>query len=343
MTANDFAPEDPEGSDPGKELELYQRRFDMRHLIELYQRKQILGLPYELGVLPEAPPTQQTYLDLIEWGVLDNDGVLTPEAAPQFEGLIDYQWASFGTILLFNERRPVKVDLPTEFFDYGYQHAIRDVPRVTFQIGVRNDHIVTAILNGGQLQLSLDEAGHDLKSNCARVADFLMKILDPSGEWEPYPMGVPSFVLPAGAINTVLKDKELGPRPGDSEAAGTIATKIGEVMNAAGVESRTNRILDEMLRQEELARVEICLVVRSAVGKRSRWNNAVGLTFLRGKDAQGVAVSYPFTAPDGAMWITWAPATRETLATAIHAQHVLLGEATAEELFTPGKQRPDTI
>ena len=91
-------------------------RFNQKHLIELHRRGLLPTLPLELGPMPFADEDPQLWEDLLRWRIVDGTtGQLYGEAKELFAGLAEYDWATWGIVLLYNQRREVEFDIPDEF------------------------------------------------------------------------------------------------------------------------------------------------------------------------------------------------------------------------------------
>ncbi len=181
--------------------------FDQRHLIALYQRGLINELPIELGPMPVFDLGPSVDEDLKRWNIVDpSTNELTEPAQEYFAGLVGYEWAVWGIVLLYNQRKEIVSDLPDEFLQYGVQYAIRDVPRASFLIGYREGTFTTATLAAGQLALATDRArsNTDEHRNEA-VGQIIMAILDPQKQWKPYPME--RISIPATAAEALKRDR----------------------------------------------------------------------------------------------------------------------------------------
>ena len=82
--------------------------FDQRHLIALYQRGLINELPIELGPMPVFDLGPSVDEDLKRWNIVDpSTNELTEPAQEYFAGLVGYEWAVWGIVLLYNQRTEI--------------------------------------------------------------------------------------------------------------------------------------------------------------------------------------------------------------------------------------------
>lgn len=315
-----------------------ERQFDQRHLIELFNRGLVNELPYELGPMPALPGDPEIGQDLASWNVIDSRGRLTREAAQLFAGITGYSWAISGTLLLYNERRDVQAKIPDEFLQYKLQYAIRDIPRVTFLIGVLSktvegvaEPVISSIVQArGRLVIGSDHYPGTEEGAYEKVAQIVSAIVDPKGVWKPYPLA--ETAIPAATATAVAADRNTDPEQVD-EIVETTTNGLVE----AGLSAPTVRTLTEMLRRDNVANVELALTKRTAIGKKMALYNAAGVLFFIG-DTSGVAdrkllaVSYPTRAIDGQKWITYESANLDSMTRAIAAMHDGFGKADPAHL-----------
>lgn len=308
------------------------RQFDQRHLIELFNRGLINELPYELGPMPLLPGGPEIGKDLARWNVIDGRGKLTSEAAALFAGITAYSWAITGTVLLYNERRDIQAQIPDELLKYGLQYAIRDIPRVTFLIGVLSktiegvaEPVISSIVQArGRLIIGADQHPRTEEGAYQKVAQIVSAIIDPKRTWKPYPLA--ETAIPAATATAVAAD-----RNNDPERVEGIAETATAGLIDAGLSAPTVRALGELLRRDNVANVELALTKRTAIGKKMALYNAAGVLFFIG-DTSGVAVSYPTWAIDGQKWITYESANIDSMTRAIAATHTGFAKTKPEAL-----------
>lgn len=298
--------------------------FDQRHLIALYSLGLINELPTELGPMPAGEITKEITEDLHRWGIVSTStGDLTEQAREQVAGIVDYEWALSGIVLLYSERQSVEVDLPGEFLQAGIQYAIRDIPRVTFLIGYRRDTLTTLTLARGRLAVAIDRVlAHGPGGRYRDAAAIVTALLDPSRRWEPYPMD--EVAIPAATATVLASDRDADLE----EVLDTTTTTLREAQMAPP----TMRALRELLSAENVASAEIVLTRRTPQGKRRVKKNSAGVMFFDGGQKRGAVVSYPARAFDGRMWITYESATPEALTRAVTALHKTLDAASTDDL-----------
>ncbi len=300
-------------------------RFDQRHLIALNTMGLINELPVELGPMPVSEFGPEIAEDLHRWGVVDPaTGGLSAIAEEQLAGVVDYEWALSGIVLLYSERRSVEVELPQEFLQAGLQYSLRDVPRVTFLIGYRDDTLTTLTLARGHLAVAIDEVHHTAATHPEyhAAAAVVAALLDPAGNWEPYPMDEIAVPAPAARAAARLRTDDLD----------DVLDTTSDVLNDVNMAAPTTRTLHELLQADNVATAQIVLTRRTAVGKRRRKDSALGVMFFDSPAKSGTVVSYPTRAIDGKPWITYEPATPAALARGITELHAALDTATASDL-----------
>ena len=290
-------------------------RFDQRHFIELYRRGLLHTLPLELGPMPIVDLGHELWDDLIRWNVVDGrTGQLVPQAQELFAGIVDYDWALWGLVLLYNERRAITADLPEELFQYGVQYAVRDIPRVPFLIGVRDQRVVTTVVANGEMDISSDptEGPRDSVRHL-QVGRILLSLLDPQRIWEPYPMPRVSIPAPHSGDAGVI-----APRNGDPKTRKKEVRKTVSALEGAGSSASAAAVIGELLSQDNPARAEITVSRRGTTGVETAANNAIGLLFFSGTK-RGMVVSYPVRSVVGSPWVTYEAATAESVGRAIAA------------------------
>ena len=286
--------------------------FDQRHLIALYSLGLINELPIELGPMPVGEITGEITDDLRRWGIITSSGELSLQAAEQVAGIVDYEWALSGIVLLYSERQPIEVDLPSEWLDRGIQYSLRDIPRVTFLIGYRQGVLTTLTLARGHLAVAIDRVMADGPTGEYRdAAAIISALLDPSGQWGPYPMD--EVAIPAATATALAVDRDAD--------LDTVLESTVDTLREAEMGTPTVRALHDLLSAENVASTEIVLTRRTSQGKRRAKGTAAGVMFFDGDKGRGAVVSYPTRPFDVAKWITYEPATPEALTRAVTALH----------------------
>jgi hypothetical protein len=296
--------------------------FDQRHLIALYRRGAINELPLELGPMPVFDLGASVDQDLQRWNIIDSAGALSPAAEELFAGLTSWEWAVWGIVLLYNERKNIVYDLPEELVDYGVRYAIRDVPRVTFLVGYRESTFTTATMSGGRLAIASDRARSVEPDRLnASAGAIINAICDPADAWQPYPMD--QFSIPAATADALKRDRD-----------GNVDDVVGATrdgLHEAGMVRTTVNALSELLKQDNVAICQILLTRRTPQGKKTAQNSAAGIMFFTGEHT-GAVVSYPTRAMDGRQWITYESATPAALGRAIGGLHRGLDLAAPDEI-----------
>jgi hypothetical protein len=299
--------------------------FDQRHLIALYQRGLINELPIELGPMPLVDLGRNVDQDLERWNIVDSStGQLTPEAREQLAGLISYEWALWGIVLLYNERTEIVSKLPDEFVQYGVHYALRGVPRVTFLIGYRNDTFTTATLAAGRLAIANDRihGSSNPKSVHDAAGAIIAAILDPGKQWQPYPFN--EISIPSSCAESLKRYR--------TDDLDDVVEQTRDGLEVAGLTPATIRALGELLTRDNVALTQVTLTRRTHQGRLTAKNNALGVMFFVGGKT-GVVVSYPTRGLDGRQWITYEPATPDGMGRAVAALHKGLDEAPSGEIM----------
>lgn len=298
--------------------------FDQRHLIALNIMGLINELPLELGPMPAGDIGPEVADDLRRWGVVDPaTGTLTDTAREQLAGIVDYEWALSGIVLLYSERRDVEVDLPQEWLQAGLQYSLRNIPRVTFLIGYRAGTLTTLTMARGHLAVAIDPVrAPGRQPEYTDAAAVLAALLDPSGNWQPYPMD--EVAIPAAAAQAAARYR-------DDDPADVLDTTT-EILTVAKMAAPTTRALRELLAADNVASAQVVLTRRTPIGKQRLKNSAIGVMFFDGDTKSGTVVSYPTRAIDGKPWITYQSATPNALTTAVTELHTALNAATPADL-----------
>lgn len=297
--------------------------FDQRHLIALNSLGLINELPIELGPMPIGEITGEISEDLYRWGIVTPVGALSPQAAEQVAGIVDYEWALSGIVLLYSERQPIEVDLPEEFLQRGFQYSIRDIPRVTFLIGYRQNTLTTLTLARGHLAVAIDRVMADGPDGQYQDAGAIIAaLLDPTDEWAPYQMD--EVAIPAATATALAADR-------DADLDEVLESTTTTLLDAQMAQP-TVRALNELLSADNVASVEIVLTRRTPQGKRRVKRHSAGVMFFDGDKGRGRVVSYPTRAFDGRTWITYESATPDALTRAVTALHKAHDAAPAADL-----------
>lgn len=289
--------------------------FDQRHLIALYSEGLITELPHELGAFPVTDIDKQVRQDLIDWSIVDPaTNKLTPPAEEFLAGITNYEWAYSGLLLLYSERQPVTVELPEEFVQAGMQYAVRDIPRVGFLIGYRNQTLTTLVLAAGRITICADRVSHceDPAAISQSVARIILNICDPQRQWNAYPLTKVS--IPAAAATAL--------RAGRPDTAEGVQAQVGaarKILREAEMARTTTNELAELLNCENNAAAQITHTLRTPKGKATAVYNAAGLMFFTSPTSQGTVVSYPTRGADGTGWITYEPGSEQALARGLDA------------------------
>lgn len=275
--------------------------FTVNHWHWMAAKGLVPTMPVELG--PSFPhlfmSESQIAHDLRAWSALDDRGGVTAEAAAMFGAVSgDADMTLYGTVLLYAHRR-APVTLPAELEEFGLQAAVRDVPRVTFAIGMTEKEVVTALVNNTTVVFARRHRRTDLVPDAAAA---LRNLLDPGEHWAPYPMTGP-VTLPSDTVEHLAtgsdtagvldsepsddadpleRDADLGRRKRIGKAVRTTLRSAriptGAADDIAGIATATT---------DALAQV----TVRTRDVDVSRGEPAaLALAFLR---KRGVVVSYP--------------------------------------------------
>lgn len=164
--------------------------FTVSHWHWLAANEQVHQMPADLGpTLPHLFISEaQITHDLTAWSALDSSGKITDEAAQMFAAVSGTaELTLYGTVLLYAHRRE-PVELPSELKEFGLDAAVRNVPRVTFVIGVTSQEVVTALVNNDTVVFTRRHRRGELVPDTATA---LRDLLDPTADWQPNPMTGP--------------------------------------------------------------------------------------------------------------------------------------------------------
>lgn len=275
--------------------------FTVSHWHWMAAKSMVRQIPVELGpTFPHLMTSEaQIAHDLTEWGALDERGHLTDEAKEMFDTVTGHaELTVFCTVLLYAQRRePVQV--PAELKPFGVQAAVRDVPRVTFVLGVSKREVVSALINNTTVvfnrRLRRDEAAAD-------AATAVLELLDPSGDWPAFPMKAP-IILPGGVVERLAADSEASklfdsePEPDADEKIRAEAEAVRErarkaarnVLHAAKTPAGAQAVIADIAGSTTHALATLTATTQDVDVSRGE-PGALALVFLRGR---GVVASYP--------------------------------------------------
>jgi hypothetical protein len=230
---------------------------------------------------------------------LNYRGEITDEAKAMFGAVSgDADLTLYGTVLLYAHRRePVK--LPAELEELGLAAAVRNVPRVTFAIGLTDREVVTALVNNSTVVFN---RRHRRGEIVADAAETLRGLLDPGGDWAPYPMSGPVTLpgevverLATGEDTAGLIDDEPGEDAPDAEKAADaerrerVGKGVRSVLRSSRIPSGAAEDVAGIATATTDALAQVTLHDRSVDVSRGE-PAALALAFLRGR---GVVASYP--------------------------------------------------
>lgn len=298
--------------------------FSLSHWHWLAAMNLVRAIPADLG--PTYPhlfiSESQIVHDLKAWSALDDDGKLTSEAADMFGAVTGHaELTVFGTVLLYAQRRdPVK--LPEMLKEFGLEAAVRDVPRVTFAIGITEREVVTALVNNSTVvftrRLRRGEATAD-------AAAAVLELLDPDGAWPAYPLATPIVLsgdvvdqLATGEDTAGLIDTEPGEdateaeQDEDTTRRDKVRKGVRAVLGAAKVPAAAAEEIAEIAASTTHALAQIT-VRTSDVDVARTGPGALAVVFLRGR---GAVASYP-SGSDQFRRITYVAANASGIKTGI--------------------------
>jgi hypothetical protein len=275
--------------------------FTVSHWHWLAARELVRRLPADLGPTFPHLLTSETQVvhDLQQWGALTGDCTITDEAAAMFGAVTGHaELTMYGTVLLYAQRRAPK-KLPAELVKLGLQAAVRDVPRVTFAVGIAEREVVTALVNNSTVIFT-----RRLRRGSATcdAATAIGELLDPEGNWPPYPLRAP-IVLPGEVVDKLATGAETADlidteprgdatdeeRVSDIERREKVRKGVRKVLSAARTPTRASEAIAEIAASTTHALAQIT-VRTSTVDVSRAAPGALALVFLRGR---GVVASYP--------------------------------------------------
>ncbi len=275
--------------------------FTVSHWHWLAAKNLVRQMPTELGpTFPHLLTSEaQIMHDLRTWSALDERGHLTEEAKAMFDTVTGHAGLTiYGTVLLYAQRRaPVKI--PTELKEFGIEAGVRDVPRVTFVIGVGKREVVCALVNNITVvftrRLRRDNEHAD-------AAAALLDLLDPEGQWPGYPLAA-NVVLPGSVVEQLsadpdtskIIDSEPEPDADDKARAADDAVRLRarksarKILQAAKIPAGAQTAIAELAGSTTHALATITVSTRDVDVSRGR-PGSMALAFIRGR---GIMASYP--------------------------------------------------
>lgn len=252
-----------------------------------------LNLPYLF--VSEA----QIMHDLHAWGVFDSEGGITSEARTMFDAVSgSANITLFGTVLLYFLRHEMP-QLPKQLVDLNAQCAVRNIPRVTFAIGITDREVVSVLLNNHTAYFDR-RLRRSTETRDAAMA--VRQLLDPADEWAAFPIRTPVTVtsdvadqLASDPDTRMLLDTEPDPdappevRVADTEKRRVISKGVKRIAKAANISTSSTEVLSEIATATTHAMAQITL--RTSDVDVSRGDPAaVAVNFMRDR---GVVVGYP--------------------------------------------------
>lgn len=275
--------------------------FTVSHWHWLAAKNMVRQMPAELGPTFPYLMTSEAQImhDLTAWSALDEDGLLTPEAGAMFGAVTGHaELTVYGTVLLYGQRR-APAELPPELKGFGLEAAVRDVPRVTFAIGVDTREVVCAVVNNTSVVFTRRLRRGDAVTDAAAG---VLDVLDPESLWKAYPLPA-SVVLPGTVVDqlasdpdaSTLIDTEPGPDANDDARAADDAyrnkarTSTRKILQAAKTPAGAQTAIADIAGATTHALAQITVKMRDVDVSRGQ-PGAIALSFLLGK---GIVASYP--------------------------------------------------
>jgi hypothetical protein len=300
--------------------------FTVSHWHWLAANDLVRQIPADLGpTLPHLFVSESQIIhDLTEWSALDSSGQITDEAAQMFAAVTgDAELTLYGTVLLYAHRRE-PVELPSELKEFGLEAAVRNVPRVTFSIGVTGQEVVTTLVNNATVVFT---RRHRRTEPVPDAASALRDLLDPTGDWQPHPMTGPVTLpidavdqLATGADTAGVIDEEPGEdatdeqRAADADRRKKVDKSVRAVMRKARIPTGAAEDVASIATATTDALAQVTLRTRSVDVPRGE-PAAVAIAFLRDR---GVVVSYPNGSGPN-RHITYVSGNQSGIATGIEA------------------------
>lgn len=290
-------------------------------------------MPAELG--PSFPhlflSEAQIVHDLTAWSALNARGEITDEAKAMFGAVSgDAEMTLFGTVLLYAHRRE-PVELPAELKEFGLEAAVRNVPRVTFAIGLTEREVVTVLVNNATVVFT---RRHRRGEVIADAADALRGLLDPGGDWKPYPMSGP-VTLPGETVDALATSEDTAgvidsepaedatddEKAADAERREKVGKGVRTILRSARIPSGAAEDITGIATATTDAVAQVTLHDHSVDVPRGE-PAALALAFLRGR---GVVASYP-SGSGPTRTITYVSGNTTGIRTGIAAlRHVVTG------------------
>lgn len=275
--------------------------FTVSHWHWMAAHSMVRQMPTELGpTFPHLMTSEaQIMHDLTAWGALDERGEVTAEAQEMFGAVTGHAPLTvFGTVLLYAQRR-APAQLPAELTGFGLEAAVRNVPRVTFVVGIGDREVVTALVNNTSVAFTrrLRRGGADTDA-----AEAVRALLDPDDQWPAFPLKAP-VVLPGDVVQELasdpttgtLIDTEPGPDADEDTRARDAALRqrtkkaTRSVLQAAKTPTTAQTLIADIASSTTHALAQITVSTCDVDVSRGE-AGAMAIVFLRNR---GVVVSYP--------------------------------------------------
>ncbi|TLH48967.1 hypothetical protein C1S80_29215 [Mycolicibacterium aubagnense] len=327
----DWLSADTTNSIPVSETSPY---FTVSHWHWMAAKELVRRMPAELG--PTFPhlfvSEAQIIHDLKAWSALNQHGQLTDEAAAMFGAITGHASLTvYGTVLLYAQRRP-PVELPATLKKFGLAAAVRDVPRVTFTIGVTDREVVTVLLNNTSVIFT-----RRLRStNCIEddAAKSVLDLLDPDEQWPAYQLKAP-IMLPGSVVDDLATDPDTtglivtepdeestdAERAADAARRDQVRNGARRVLAAARTPAAAAAVVADIAASTTHALAQVTVRTDHADVARGD-QGALAIVFLRGR---GVLASYP-SGSGHLRRVTYAAGNRSGIKSAIE----VLGNAYRE-------------
>lgn len=293
--------------------------FSIHHFVWLYTNDQVSGLPYELGPFPMSLDfdgsgdfDKKLREQLIDWGIIDINGVINSEAKYILESFLgSANWSLWGIILLYS----LKTDATERFNDgkpdeFEIYKGVRDVPRVPFMISVMPKEIITGLSTGQAFIMNRIPRVGDLYK---QVASVFRDILDPNEEWSPW--AGPSISVPQKIVNTLAKDPEMSALTDNADALEAQSKKVKMALVGTDMSPATSKALVELTSHKTIAAAQVCVNYESSQGQITP-SLSTGISFF---DGAGVVVSHPHGNTDATRSIRYVPGNVDGFAAGVKA------------------------